>query len=79
MSQYADHSSLLTSLPTVKKVLDNHASALGQDLIPYRNQVYWGRESVPCDRGRQPRRARGRIGRLNVTMAHDAARPSLRG
>ena len=40
MLQYADHASLLTSLPTVEEVLDNHASELGHDLIAYRNHVY---------------------------------------
>jgi hypothetical protein len=40
MLQYADHASLLTSLPTVEEVLNNHASDLGHDLIPYRNHVY---------------------------------------
>ena len=40
MLQYADHASLLTSLPTVEEVLDNHASELGRDFIAYRNHVY---------------------------------------
>ena len=40
MVQYADHASLLTSLPTVEEVLDDHASELGHDLIAYRNHVY---------------------------------------
>jgi hypothetical protein len=40
MLQYAEHASLLTSLPTVEEVLNNHASALAHDLIPYRNHVY---------------------------------------
>ena len=40
MLQYDDHASLLTSLPTVEAVLDNHASELGHDLIAYRNHVY---------------------------------------
>jgi hypothetical protein len=40
MLQYADHASLLTSLPTVDEVLDNHASELGRDLTAYRNHVY---------------------------------------
>ena len=30
----------LTNLPTVEEVLDDHASALGSDLIAYRNHVY---------------------------------------
>jgi HD domain len=40
MLQYAKHRSLLTSLPTVEEVLDNHTSELGHDLIAYRNHVY---------------------------------------
>ena len=40
MLRYADHASLLTSLPTVEDVLDNHAAALGHDLTAYRNHVY---------------------------------------
>ena len=40
MVQYADYASLVTSLPTVEQVLDNHASELGHDFIPYRNHVY---------------------------------------
>jgi len=40
MLQYAEHASLLTSLPTVDEVLDNHASQLGHDLTAYRNHVY---------------------------------------
>ena len=40
MVQYADQASLLTSLPTVDEVLDNHASELGRDLTAYRNHVY---------------------------------------
>ena len=32
--------SLQTSIPTVNAVLDNHASALGNDFIAYRNHVY---------------------------------------
>ena len=40
MLQHADHASLLTSLPTVEEVLDNHASELGHDFIAYRNHVY---------------------------------------
>ena len=31
---------LLTSLPTVEAVLDDHASELGHDFIAYRNHVY---------------------------------------
>jgi hypothetical protein len=38
--QYANHADLLTNLPTVEDVLDNHASELGHDLIAYRNHVY---------------------------------------
>ena len=40
MLQYADHASLLTSVPTVDEVLDRHASELGDDLTAYRNHVY---------------------------------------
>ena len=40
MLQYADQASLLTRLPTVDEVLDNHASELGHDLTGYRNHVY---------------------------------------
>src|SRR5262245_15466282 len=40
MVQHADHASLITSLPTVEEVLDDHASQLGHDLVAYRNHVY---------------------------------------
>ena len=40
MVQYANYAGLLTSLPTVEAVLDDHASELGHDLIAYRNHVY---------------------------------------
>jgi hypothetical protein len=40
MLQYADHASLLTSLPTVEEILGKHASELGHDLTAYRNHVY---------------------------------------
>src|SRR5882724_11126760 len=40
MVQYANYAGLLTSLPTVEEVLDDHASELGHDLIAYRNHVY---------------------------------------
>ena len=40
MTQCANYAGLLTSLPTVEKVLDAHASELGHDLIGYRNHVY---------------------------------------
>jgi hypothetical protein len=40
MVQYADYAGLLTSLPTVEEVLNDHASELGHDLIAYRNHVY---------------------------------------
>jgi hypothetical protein len=40
MTPYAHHARLLTSLPTVEEVLDNHASQLGHDLTAYRNHVY---------------------------------------
>jgi hypothetical protein len=38
--QYADYAGLVTSLPTVEEVLDDHAPELGHDLIAYRNHVY---------------------------------------
>ncbi len=40
MVQYANYAGLLTSLPTVEEVLDDHASELGHDFIAYRNHVY---------------------------------------
>lgn len=40
MVQYANYPGLVTSLPTVEEVLDDHASELGHDLIAYRNHVY---------------------------------------
>jgi hypothetical protein len=40
MAQYANYARLLTSLPTVEEVLDDHASELGHDFIAYRNHVY---------------------------------------
>src|SRR5215467_11916971 len=40
MVQYANYTGLLTSLPTVEEVLDDHASELGHDFIAYRNHVY---------------------------------------
>jgi hypothetical protein len=40
MVQYANYAGLVTSLPTVEEVLDDHASELGHDLIAYRNHVY---------------------------------------
>ena len=40
MVQYAHDASLVTSLPTVEQVLDNHALELGHDLLAYRNHVY---------------------------------------
>src|SRR3989442_5980257 len=40
MVHYANYAGLLTSLPTVEEVLDDHASELGHDLIAYRNHVY---------------------------------------
>jgi hypothetical protein len=40
MAQYAAYAGLITSVPTVEEVLDDHASELGQDLIGYRNHVY---------------------------------------
>src|SRR5215813_3978726 len=38
--QDADYARLITSLPTVEEVIDDHASELGHDLIAYRNHVY---------------------------------------
>src|SRR5258707_14523633 len=46
MVEYANYAGLLTSLPTVEEVLDDHASELGHDLIAYRNHVY--RVVNPC-------------------------------
>ena len=40
MVQCANYAGLLTSLPTVEEVLDDHASELGHDFIAYRNHVY---------------------------------------
>jgi hypothetical protein len=40
MVLYANYTGLLTSLPTVEEVLDDHASELGHDFIAYRNHVY---------------------------------------
>jgi hypothetical protein len=40
MLQRADHVELMTNLPTVEEVLQNHASEVGRDLIGYRNHVY---------------------------------------
>ena len=40
MVQNTNYAGLLTSLPTVEEVLDDHASELGHDLIAYRNHVY---------------------------------------
>ena len=40
MVQYADYASLITTIPTVEEVLDDHASQLGRDLNAYRNHVY---------------------------------------
>ena len=40
MLQNANYAGLLTSLPTVEEVLDDHASELGHDLTAYRNHVY---------------------------------------
>ena len=44
MVQNANYAGLLTSLPTVEEVLDNHGFELGHDLIAYRNHVYRGIE-----------------------------------
>lgn len=40
MAQFATHTGLLTTLPTVDRVLNDHAAELGRDLIGYRNHVY---------------------------------------
>jgi hypothetical protein len=40
MVQYANYAGLVTSLPTVEQVLDDHASELGADFTAYRNHVY---------------------------------------
>jgi hypothetical protein len=40
MEQCANYAGLLTSIPAVEGVLDDHASVLGYDLIAYRNHVY---------------------------------------
>jgi hypothetical protein len=40
MMENANYARLLTSLPTVEEVLDDHASELGHDLVAYRNHVY---------------------------------------
>src|SRR5258708_28275795 len=40
MVQCANYAGLLTSLPTVEQVLDDHVAELGHDFIAYRNHVY---------------------------------------
>jgi HD domain-containing protein len=40
MMQSVADASLLTSVPTIDEVLDDHASELGHDFIAYRNHVY---------------------------------------
>jgi hypothetical protein len=40
MVQCANYASLVTSLPTVEEVLDDHALELGHDLTAYQNHVY---------------------------------------
>ena len=40
MVRHANHTGLITSLPTVEEVLDDYVSQLGHDLIAYRNHVY---------------------------------------
>ena len=40
MVQFANYAGLLTNLPTVERVLDDHASVLGHDRIGYGNHVY---------------------------------------
>ena len=39
MVKYTNYAGLLTGLPTVEEVLDDHASELGHGLIAYRNHV----------------------------------------
>jgi hypothetical protein len=39
-TQYADHASMVTSLPIVEQVLGDHALELGDDFVGYRNHVY---------------------------------------
>jgi len=58
MVQCANYAGLLTSLPTVEEVLDDHASELGHDFMAYRNHVYRVANLCLAIRGRQPRRAR---------------------
>jgi len=40
MVHNAAESGLITSLPIVEAVLDDHASELGHDFIAYRNHAY---------------------------------------
>lgn len=40
MVQYADYAGLLTKLAIIEEVLDDHASELGHDFIPYGHHVY---------------------------------------
>src|SRR3954453_18004834 len=40
MVQCANYDGLLTSLPIVEEVLDDHASELGHDRVAYQNHVY---------------------------------------
>jgi HD domain len=40
MMQYAGDTVLLTSLPTIEQVLNDHAPELGHDFIAYRNHAY---------------------------------------
>src|SRR5262245_60826780 len=40
MVQDADRAGLITRIPTVEQVLDDHTSELGRDFIAYRNHVY---------------------------------------
>src|ERR1700751_696863 len=40
MVQCANSAGLLTSLPTVEEVLDDHVAELGHDFLAYRNHVY---------------------------------------
>src|SRR5215831_5851032 len=38
--QYPTRAGLVTNLPTIERVLDDHASVVGPDHVGYRNHVY---------------------------------------
>src|SRR5215475_1176660 len=40
MAQDANYTGLVTSIPIVEEVLNDHAQELGHDLIAYKNHVY---------------------------------------